>query len=111
LWIRRADCKAWFERNQIEFPMRWLPAVEAAPDPQMPGRNVKSSSATRASKAHIKKIVSRYHSRLSTDPHPSIKALESFAQESGLRGHRDELRAEYRRLFPKQRIGRPPKPR
>ena len=36
LWIRRADCKAWFERNQLEFPMRWLPAVDAAADQKTP---------------------------------------------------------------------------
>ena len=25
LWIRRADCEAWFARNRIEFPRAWMP--------------------------------------------------------------------------------------
>jgi hypothetical protein len=110
LWIRRADCKAWFDRQRIELPAHWFPAVDAAADPQMPGRNVKSSSTTTQwSKAQIKNIVSQYRRSLSTDSHPSNEALVSFAQESGLRGHRDDLRKEYRSQFPEQQVGRPRK--
>jgi hypothetical protein len=25
LWIRRADCEAWFSRSRIEFPKGWIP--------------------------------------------------------------------------------------
>jgi hypothetical protein len=110
LWIRRADCKAWFERNQIELPTYLFPVVDTAADPQMPARDVKSSSTKGANKAQIKDIVSRYRGSLSPDTHPSMKAVESFAKESGLHGHRDELRAEYKSQFPNQRRGRPPKP-
>jgi hypothetical protein len=33
LWIRRADCEAWFSRNRIDFPEEWLPPVPRYPLP------------------------------------------------------------------------------
>ena len=33
LWIRRADCEAWFSRNRIDFPEDWLPPVARYPLP------------------------------------------------------------------------------
>jgi hypothetical protein len=33
LWLRRADCEAWFSRNRIDFPEDWLPPVPRFPLP------------------------------------------------------------------------------
>jgi hypothetical protein len=65
LWIRRADCKAWFERNKIPFPMRWLPAVEAAAGQKPPAAEIVAElpGATKSnplSKKSAKEFVERY---------------------------------------------------
>jgi hypothetical protein len=69
--------------------------------------NVNPSSTVRASKKQIAAIVTRYHQTLSGDVTPSIDGLQRFAQENDLVGHREELRAEYHKQFPNQRVGRP----
>jgi hypothetical protein len=41
LWIRRADCEAWFKRNGIEFPKSWSKAEAGSPPKRKGGRKPK----------------------------------------------------------------------
>jgi hypothetical protein len=41
LWIRRADCEAWFRRNGIEFPKSWSKAETGSPPKRKGGRKPK----------------------------------------------------------------------
>jgi len=81
------------------------------PEPAAPQTEPKAkpSLTGRASTKKIKETVTRYRERLG-EQGPSIAGLERFAcDECGLVGHRDELRAEYDRHFPGQKVGRPRK--
>jgi hypothetical protein len=60
-----------------------------------------------AGRRKIASIVARYAASLTDGARPSIPDLERFAQQDGLTGHRDKLRAAYREKFPGQRVGRP----
>jgi hypothetical protein len=72
--------------------------------------NSKPSSKALASKKEIREIVSRYRKTLPPNVNPSLDGLEKFVREdSGLMGHREELRNEYRQQFPNRRAGRPAK--
>jgi hypothetical protein len=69
--------------------------------------SVNRPSAVRASQKQIAGIVTRYRNSLAADATPLIPDLEAFAKREGLFGHRPELRAEYHKQFPNQRVGRP----
>jgi hypothetical protein len=71
--------------------------------------NTNSSSTARASSRQIAEIVRAYRRSLAAGATPSKPRLERFAREKGLSGHRDELRDEYDKQFPHQRVGRPSK--
>jgi len=71
--------------------------------------NIKPSSNVRGSKTQIREMATRYRQTLSPNVNPSIEGFEQFARDGGLTGHRDELREEYHRQFPGQRVGRPSK--
>ena len=73
----------------------------------LPKRAVDPSSTGRAGAKQIKGIVTRYRKSLSAGATPSIEDLERFAKAARLIGHRIELRAEYHRQIPDQRVGRP----
>jgi hypothetical protein len=60
----------------------------------------------RVSKQNVEALVTLYRDGLAGG-HPSIEAFEAFAQSRGLSGHREQLRAEYRKKFPNRRVGRP----
>lgn len=69
----------------------------------------KAEHTAAASKKQISAIVTNYRRSLPPNGKPSIAACEQYARDSGLSGHRDELREEYHRQFPNQRVGRPTK--
>lgn len=77
--------------------------------PQVSEPRAKPSPTGRANTKKIRETVTRYRERLG-DQGPSIAALERFAcDECELVGHRDELRAEYKKQFPNWRVGKPRK--
>lgn len=86
----RDDFIDWLDRH--EPIARRAPAAESMPQ---------------ASKAQIASIVTNYRQTL--EGSPSMEGVAEFAKAAGLRGHRDNLRAEYQRQFPGQRPGRPAK--
>jgi len=67
------------------------------------------SSAPRANKKKIAAVVTSYRQSLADGANPSMVGLEHFAHKHGVIGHRPDLRAEYQRQFPNQRVGRPRK--
>jgi hypothetical protein len=95
-FVSEADLIYWHDRN-TSTP-KSAPAAAAARTP-----------APRASKPQISKIVAEYRLSLSSGAKPSITVFEQYARDNGVTGHRDELRAEYHRQFPNQRVGRPSK--
>ena len=73
----------------------------------LPNPNAKQPTTARASKKQIVSIVTGYRQSLAINVTPSIAELERFAHVANFTGHRDDLRAEYHRQFPNQRVGRP----
>jgi hypothetical protein len=95
-FVNQPDLIDWHDRN-TSTP-KSAPAAAAARTP-----------APRTSKTQISKIVAEYRLSLSSGAKPSITVFEQYARDNGVTGHRDELRAEYHRQFPNQRVGRPSK--
>jgi hypothetical protein len=96
--VNEPDLIYWHDRN------RTVPPVAADKEPA-PVR----TPAPRTSKTQISKIVADYRLSLSSGAKPSITAFEQYARDNGVTGHREQLRAEYHRQFPNQRVGRPSK--
>lgn len=74
-----------------------------------PAKGSPAGGGRRASGKKIKELVSRYAKSVPVGSSSSVEGLEQFAKMEGLVGHRDELRDEYKRQFPNQRVGRPHK--
>jgi hypothetical protein len=89
-FLSDADLIYWLDQN-------W-PAPKSAPSPR-PAR----TPAPRASRAQIRKIVAEYKR---TDPNGTMDGAVQFAQTNGVTGHREEVRAEYRKQFGHPRVGR-----
>jgi hypothetical protein len=94
-FVNQPDLIDWHDRKT---PKSAPSAPPPAPTP-----------APRTSKTQISKIVADYRLSLSSGAKPSITVFEQYARDNGVTGHRDELRAEYHRQFPNQRVGRPSK--
>jgi hypothetical protein len=115
LWIRRADCKEWFERNQIEFPMRWLAAMEAAADQKTraPGIVAKVPSATKSQRFHeksAKEFVERYCEKTEKAGHiPRQEDAAKAAQKDGYVGSRFLIRSAFKEPKGPPKVGRPQK--
>jgi hypothetical protein len=69
----------------------------------------KPATSSPISPKRIAALVSSYKQNLSNGATPSMGDLEHFAKEQAVLGHRKELRNEYHRQFPNQRVGRPSK--
>jgi len=95
-FVSEADLIYWQDNNRSP--------PSPAPSPPRARR-----PAARTSKTQISKIVAEYRLSLSPGAKPSITVFEQYARDNGVTGHRDELRAEYHRQFPNQRVGRPSK--
>ena len=93
-FVSEADLIYWQDNNRSP--------PSPAPSPPRARR-----PAARTSKTQISKIVAEYRLSLSPGAKPSITVFEQYARDNGVTGHRDELRAEYHRQFPNQRVGRP----
>jgi hypothetical protein len=61
---------------------------------------------TRASKVQIRSLMAEFRRTLPAGTNPSMAAAVQFAKDSGVTGHREEVREEYRRLFDSPRVGR-----
>jgi hypothetical protein len=115
LWIRRADCKAWFERNQIPYPMRWLPAVEAAADQKTPAAEIVAelpgaTKSNRLSKKSAKEFVERYCEDTEKAGHtPTLEGARKAALEADIVGGRPWIDSAFRELKGHLKRGRPRK--
>jgi hypothetical protein len=63
LWIRRADCEAWFWRNGIEFPEDWVTSHGRGPKKRRSGRKSKFAASIRQAVFELMD----YHGDLSDD--------------------------------------------
>jgi hypothetical protein len=90
--LAETDLLSWYSRERS-------PATAPA----------KAAPAPRASKKQIDEIVKHYHRSLPPRENPSLAALEQFAEDNGVTGHRNELREADNRLFGRRRVGRPKK--
>jgi hypothetical protein len=81
LWIRRADCEAWFKRNGVKFPEDWAVAQNSGHTKQKSGRKPQFA-------ARIQRVVFElmdYHGDLSDDdPEWSIQAHVEKAVRAAL---------------------------
>ena len=87
-FVSEADLIYWQDTNRS-------PAPSPASLPRTP--------APRTSRAQIRKIVAEYKR---TDPNGTMDGAVQFAQTNGVTGHREEVRAEYRKQFGHPRVGR-----
>jgi hypothetical protein len=115
LWIRRADCKAWFILHRIELPTHWFPAVDAAADQKTPaaGTVAESPSATKSkrfNKEGAKEFVARHCEETEKAGHMSTqKGARKAAQEAGYIGSRLRIDEAFQELKGPLKRGRPRK--
>jgi hypothetical protein len=115
LWIRRADCKAWFERNQLEFPMRWLPAVDAAADQKTPAAGTVEEfpspvESKRFNKKGAKEFVARHcEDEEKAGRRPTQDGARKAALEAGYVGSRRWIDPAFKELKGHLKRGRPQK--
>jgi hypothetical protein len=66
-----------------------------------------SSPTERVIPKWIVNLVTRYLRK--AGPKATLRGVRVFAHDSGIKGHRDEIDAEFRNQRPDRRLGRPPK--
>jgi hypothetical protein len=102
--LRPGSLSLFSKDDLIDWLDRYLP--QAPVQAQAGG---KKESGALASKKQIRAIVTNYAKSLNGAT-PSIPRLEKFARATvGMKGHRDELRAEYNKQFANPPVGRRPK--
>ena len=114
LWIRRADCKAWFERNQIPFPKRWLPAEETAADQKMPAAEIvaelSATTSLHLTKKSAEELVKGYcEDEEKAGRRPTQDGARDAGVKAGYVGSRRLIDLAFRELKGPLKPGRPRK--
>jgi hypothetical protein len=115
LWIRRADCKAWFERNKLPFPMRWLPAAKAAADQKPPAAEIVAELPNATTSQYLNEksaeaLVERYCEETEKAGRiPTQKGARNTALGAGYVGSRRLIDPAFKKLKGPLKVGRPRK--